>query len=512
MGNGTKYLYGAAVQGIQSFIFQTNELKDIVGASELVEEICTTAFADFVTFGRSVVRAAGNIKFIFEKKEDCEKAVLGFPKKVMLMAPGITISQAVVTLSNEEEFPAAIEKLESALRTQRNKPMRSNTTGLMGLERSRNTGLPLIKEIKGDYLDASTFAKRYIWSDKLKKDYRKRTTFKLCMKAFGQEDILNANIAYNIEDITQKNDWIAVIHADGNGLGQIVQKIGKDRKKFRDFSLKLDEATKLSAQQAYVKVSEGIDFTNKGIIPIRPIVLGGDDFTAICRGDIALDYVTEFLYQFEQKTHELLGETIKDNNVFGSGGADKLTACAGIAFIKSSYPFYYGYDLADALCERAKKDAKKDENKKRGLALSCLMFHKVQDSFVTNFDDIVKRELTPTKDVSFEFGPYYIDEEKPKDRWTINELMNFVQKLDSKEGNAIKSHLRQWMTVLHDDGIGSANQLIKRLKTIVNKEDKQIVETLVPSGEQSKYAVYDVLSLLSVMNQETKDIKEEENR
>ena len=34
-----KYLYGAAVQGIQNFIFQTNELKDIAGASELVEKL-----------------------------------------------------------------------------------------------------------------------------------------------------------------------------------------------------------------------------------------------------------------------------------------------------------------------------------------------------------------------------------------------------------------------------------------------------------------------------------------
>ena len=33
------YLYGASVQGIQNFIFQTNELKDIVGASELVAQI-----------------------------------------------------------------------------------------------------------------------------------------------------------------------------------------------------------------------------------------------------------------------------------------------------------------------------------------------------------------------------------------------------------------------------------------------------------------------------------------
>ena len=34
-----KFLYGAAVQGIQSFIFQTNALKEIAGASELVEQI-----------------------------------------------------------------------------------------------------------------------------------------------------------------------------------------------------------------------------------------------------------------------------------------------------------------------------------------------------------------------------------------------------------------------------------------------------------------------------------------
>ena len=42
----SKYLYGAAVQGIQNFIFQTNTLREIVGASELVEEICTKLFAE----------------------------------------------------------------------------------------------------------------------------------------------------------------------------------------------------------------------------------------------------------------------------------------------------------------------------------------------------------------------------------------------------------------------------------------------------------------------------------
>ena len=39
-----RYLYGASIQGIQRFIFQTDRLKDIVGASELVEQACTEVF------------------------------------------------------------------------------------------------------------------------------------------------------------------------------------------------------------------------------------------------------------------------------------------------------------------------------------------------------------------------------------------------------------------------------------------------------------------------------------
>ena len=109
----SKYLYGAAVQGIQSFIFNTNELKHIIGASELVEQICKSDFDEFAKNGEYVVRAAGNIKFIFDRKEDCQKAVREFPKKVMSKAPGITISQAVVAF--DDAFGKAIDDLEALL-------------------------------------------------------------------------------------------------------------------------------------------------------------------------------------------------------------------------------------------------------------------------------------------------------------------------------------------------------------------------------------------------------------
>ena len=120
----TKYLYGASVQGIQQFIFQTNELKDIVGASELVEFICTRLFKDVVgekwTEEKQVISAAGNVKYIFDEKDECENVVRNFPRKVMTEAPGITISQAVVEL--KEDFTQSINELEKKPRTQKNKP------------------------------------------------------------------------------------------------------------------------------------------------------------------------------------------------------------------------------------------------------------------------------------------------------------------------------------------------------------------------------------------------------
>ena len=342
----SKYLYGAAVQGIQGFIFKTNELKHIVGASELVEQICTYDFDEFAKNGESVVRAAGNIKFIFDRKEDCQKAVREFPKKVMTKAPGITISQAVVAF--DDDFGKAIDNLEALLKVQRNKPSRSVNSGLIGIKRANNTGLPVVCIRKVDEKEI------YIDEPTLKKEGSQNVKG-LCEKSFGKDALIEKRIAYNISDITDKNDWIAIIHADGNGLGKVVQKVGKQKDLFMEFSQKLDLATQEAANHAFKVVSN--KFADKQIIPIRPVVLSGDDMTVIVRGDLAVHYAKAFISAFEEKTKEHLGEKLKDKHVFDED-KDYLTACAGIAFVKSSYPFYYGYQLAEDLCGEAKKDTK----------------------------------------------------------------------------------------------------------------------------------------------------------
>lgn len=480
----TKFLYCAAVQGIQEFIFKTNELKHIVGASELVEQICTSAFDEYAKNGESIVRAAGNIKFAFDEEADCRKAVREFPKKVMTMAPGITISQAVVPL--DDDFGKSIDDAEALLKEQRNKPSRSVTSGLIGIKRANNTGLPVVAIQKNDYLDESTVQKVCF-----------QNTKGLCKKSFGESALDVKSIAFDISEITGKNDWIAIIHADGNELGKVVQKVGKEKELFRMFSQELDTATKEAANQAFEYVSD--QFAEKGKIPIRPVVLSGDDMTVIIRGDLAIDYANAFIKAFEESTKKHLGCILKEKEVF-AGGEDYLTACAGIAFIKSSYPFYYGYQLAEELCGQAKKDTKAIHGAETNhLPPSCLMFHKVQDSFIFDFKDIEKRELT-TKDgkLSFKAGPYYIHAQQSKN--TVDQLIEANKSLNNENGDGIKSGIRNWISLRIEDK-GKADQRKNRMLQFF--KDDTAVKTLTCEAN-GKCIAYDVLAYNTIMNQQTK--------
>jgi len=483
----SKYLYGAAVQGIQDFIFKTNELRHIVGASELVEQICTSAFDEFAKNGESVVRAAGNIKFIFDSEEDCRKAVREFPKKIMIMAPGITISQAVVLYDND--FGKAIDQVEMLLKIQRNKPQRSVTYGLMGMKRANNTGLPVVKIAgKDDYKDEPTFQKEcYV------------DTEGLCEKSFGLSPIPKNAVVKNINDITGKNDWIAIIHADGNGLGKVVQKVGKNKDIFSRFSRELDAATKEAAQLAFRSIES--NFTDKEIIPIRPVVLSGDDMTVIIRGDLAITYTDAFIKAFEEKTQEHLGGILRQEHepVFADG-KDFLTACAGIAFIKSSYPFYYGYQLAEELCGYAKKDTKAIYGVETNhLPPSCLLFHKVQDSFIVSYEDIIKRQLTAKDGLSFKAGPYYVTPQEGKN--SVNDLTESSKLLNSENGDGIKSGIRNWIS-LRLENKSKADQRMGRMLQIFS--NTEAVERLTNEKDKQCMA-FDVLAYNTIMNQQTKE-------
>lgn len=476
-----RYLYGASVQGIQQFVFRTNKLKSIVGASELVARICTREFTDLLGHTdddrwieeHRVVSAAGNIKYILEE-EDCRRAVREFPKQIMTIAPGITISQAVIQYDEAAEFSSLVDELETSLKAQRNRPASPLFVGQLGIRRDARTGEPLLNG-KAPSESADEYAS---------------SIPDLCKKSFGS-DVSPKQIAFDVSKLTSKNDWIAIVHVDGNSMGQVVQKIGRDRDRFAAFSKSLDKVTELSANDAFNSIKASFD--NSDTIPIRPVFLGGDDMTVIIRAELAIEYTKAYMRAFEKHSESELGQYL--SGVFAEG-EKHLTSCGGIAFVKSSYPFYYGCNLAEQLCSEAKKVSRSKRASENALMESCLIFHKVQDSFIRDYKDIEERELK-AGEVSFKVGPYFLNVEP-----CLDSLLNMAKSLDGDDADGIRSDLREYLTLLHEDH-NKARQRLERLKS-ENAGQKGLIDELT-SG--SVIMAYDCLAIHTILTQNTKDSK-----
>jgi hypothetical protein len=85
------------------------------------------------------------------------------------------------------------------------------------------------------------------------------------------------------------------------------------------------------------KLSDG---SRKACLPFRPIVFGGDDATFVCDGRLGLDLAATYLAAFTD------GKLADDQPIF---------ARAGVAVVKSHFPFSRAYELADSLAANAKR-------------------------------------------------------------------------------------------------------------------------------------------------------------
>ena len=165
----SKYLYGASVQGIQDFIFKTNKLKEIIGASKIIEDMDSKDFQTEYNLKEKpekLLQAAGNIRLRFSNKEDLEKVVKNFSKDIMLKAYGITISQAVVADTNDYKKDSL--ELEKKLKIQRNKVSIPLDFHFNILKQNPRTALPLVSNDK-DKATEQKIERFQLFADKQKK-------------------------------------------------------------------------------------------------------------------------------------------------------------------------------------------------------------------------------------------------------------------------------------------------------------------------------------------------------
>ena len=127
---------------------------------------------------------------------------------------------------------------------------------------------------------------------------------------------------------------------------------------------------------------------------------------------------------------------------------------------------------------------------------------KLQDSYIFDYKDIIKRELTAKDGLSFKAGPYYIHPQKSKN--TIDDLINASKRLNNENGDGIKSGIRNWISLRLDDR-SKADQRKDRMLQIFKDEGEAAITLLTYENEDNKNCIaYDVLAYYTILNQQTK--------
>ena len=407
------YLFEAHT--IQPYILESGKLPAMVGASEILEEIISEngpldmvlkqLFPEHKTdphycFAR---RGGGAFFLLFSDPKKAQQLKQVWSLIVAGIAPGLAYSHACS--DNASSQHEAIESAKKIIHQQRNQLVAEIPEATPWVRRSPRTGNAAVTMIneKGKakvWADKATvvkFKQRYAKGEKLSK--------KFLIQGLGQQFKFPLNLEHDPDEaintsfpFNTDNHNIGIIHADGNGLGQILIKLAQSLDKtsdqyasvFYELSKKIDKATQSAARKALGKV---IEQRSNNIIPARPIILGGDDLTIIVRADLALEYASDFITFFEQETKIELKSLHKKYKEI----PPQMTACAGIAFIKSNQPFSLAYALAESLCDAAKKRSRQHIN---DMIPGSFAFHRVTSSFIDQYNEALKRELTITQRIN----------------------------------------------------------------------------------------------------------------
>lgn len=433
--------------GIQEYVFGSNELTQNIGASELVMQATTDwLFAadtgllpEPYNVQRTVQRGAasrwrvddrsldeglkaevvyaggGNALILFSAEEDAQTLAYALTRRALEEAPGLRL-----VIGWQSYGPGQLAATVQHLREERisgwkRQPQRSSPLMGLGVTAACTfSAAPAVgRDQNGRYISAEVRAKQRIGIADGAGNQR-------LMEYLG--DILEENFGfvYDFEQFGEREDfsYLAVVHTDGNRMGARIKNYvkrfaGDDTmytKAYRTFSIKVQEAAHnaltstvgvLLAPDNLVfspdeherwrykigaaggidgKIPVWIDASGIERLPFRPIVFGGDDVTFVCEGRLGLPLAAHYLAR-------LGAELLPDN--------EPLYARAGIAIVKTHYPFARAYALADELCDSAKRLIKTIDREKRQVA--ALDWHFAVNGLVQPLAQLREREYQVTE-------------------------------------------------------------------------------------------------------------------
>ena len=215
-----------------------------------------------------------------------------------------------------------------------------------------------------------------------------------------------------------KSRYLAVVHIDGNQMGERFQQIATAHPSAAQNDAYINQLYRLSleiqncstaalrqtvdtliAGEKNGKYSDIVPIPSvKGqtFLPFRPIVFGGDDATFVCEGRLGLALAAIYLQALAARP--LPGDR-KDTL------GDPLYARAGVAVVKSHFPFSLAYELAEDLCSSAKQHIEERIAAKKGCILD---WHFSTTGVISTLGDIRVEEYTAQDGSSLLMRPLWV--------------------------------------------------------------------------------------------------------
>lgn len=400
------------LNGIQSYLFGSGKLKDVIGASELLDLLtnaeaednlldtvkCKVPDGDSIEFSR---RAGGAFYAFCPEREPLEDFLSLWTLAIQQWAPDISYS---IGLGQGSNHPDAFQNARHKMQEDQGRQRPRLPIAAPLAERNRRTGVVAETRSKDGPVDAATKRKRK-FANTSKAGFIARFSPKDAALGWRDwplnlepdEESSGPSFPFLGEDRT-----IALIHADGNGLGQVLLKLKEAVEKdptcftevYKRFSALMEKSILQAARSATDKVLLPARETPQSPLAARPIVLGGDDLTVIVRADLAIDYVTTLAKTFEEASRQELQALQQELRV--SGLPERLTLGVGMVFLRASQPFYLGIKLVEDLMNHGKNIAKETakDHHRTDNPEGTLGFQRITASLVDDYDNLVNRQLS----------------------------------------------------------------------------------------------------------------------
>ncbi|MFT4189110.1 MAG: hypothetical protein QM621_11085 [Aeromicrobium sp.] len=378
--------------GTQRYLFDSNKRKLNVGASYLVTKLpewVSEAIGEIegVTEENIVVNVSGVANLLVDDEETGRAIVAAVTRRALDEAPGLQVWGCVGPAISGALGPALRETYDLA------ELIRSTTPGSVErfpatpfTARSPLDSLPVTEQRKLAADDSIALSK--VAAEKWDSASVGLATIK--------EKVTDSSSAImKVDNDDDHETWTSIVHIDGNGFGQLLIQLTDEESD--DFEVRLKDLSNALEAIGWEALNTAIDHLHRSDDKpwILPLVVGGDDLTAIVSAPRARAFALAYLKAFEDKTR---AKEIVSDAAQGVLGRPYLTAAAGIAIVKPTHPFHTAYRRAEELC-RSAKNAK--TTAPESSALDIQVFH---ESVGRSLDD-VRSDLQGSEDPLTQLWP-----------------------------------------------------------------------------------------------------------